>query len=198
MDKTVRRTSRVAQMVKSLPATRQTQVSLGQEDPLEKEMATHSSILAWRIPWTEEPGGLQSVGSQRVGLNWATKQWVRQKPLSASLSWPWEYWLKNKLHLLQGNPVETLASSYSRVGLEPLLPDVRVCRNCRGILLKIPSPEVQGGLLDCSSNKLPDYTGYLSLGPLEWQGAGTWGPWNPLSSQLLWLQPLMPEKVRRN
>ena len=60
----------MAQMVKSLPATRQTQVrSLGREDTLEKEMATHSSILAWRIPWTEEPGGLQSVGSQRVGLD---------------------------------------------------------------------------------------------------------------------------------
>ena len=43
--------------------------SLGQEDPLEEGMATHSSILAWRIPWTEEPGGLQSVGSQRVGHN---------------------------------------------------------------------------------------------------------------------------------
>ena len=46
--------------------------SLGQEDPLEKEMATHSSILAWRIPWTEEPGGLQSMGSQRVGHDWVT------------------------------------------------------------------------------------------------------------------------------
>ena len=46
--------------------------SLGQEDPLEKGMAIHSSILAWRIPWTEEPGGLQSMGSQRVGHNWAT------------------------------------------------------------------------------------------------------------------------------
>ena len=46
--------------------------SLGWEDPLEKEMATHSSILAWRIPWTEEPGGLQSKGSQRVGHDWAT------------------------------------------------------------------------------------------------------------------------------
>ena len=43
--------------------------SLGQEDPLEKEMATHSSILAWEIPWAEEPGGLQSMGSQRVGHN---------------------------------------------------------------------------------------------------------------------------------
>ena len=60
--------SLVALMVKSLPAVRETQVqSLGQEDPLEKEMATHSSILAWKIPWTEEPGRLQSMGSQRVG-----------------------------------------------------------------------------------------------------------------------------------
>ena len=48
--------------------------SLGQEDPLETETATHSSILTWRIPWMEEPGGLQSVGSQRVGHNLATKQ----------------------------------------------------------------------------------------------------------------------------
>ena len=48
--------------------------SLGVEDPLEKERATHSSILAWRIPWSEEPGGLQSMGSQRVGHDWATKQ----------------------------------------------------------------------------------------------------------------------------
>ena len=60
--------SLVAQMVKRLPAMRETSVqSLGQEDPLEKEMATHSSTLAWKIPWTEEPGRLQSVGSQRVG-----------------------------------------------------------------------------------------------------------------------------------
>ena len=53
----------MAQTVKNLPAMLETQVqSLGWEDPLEKEMTTHSSILAWRIPWTEEPGGLQSVG----------------------------------------------------------------------------------------------------------------------------------------
>ena len=58
----------MAQMVKNLPAMQETRVqSLGWEDPLEKEMATHSNILAWRIPWTEEPGGLQSIGSQRVG-----------------------------------------------------------------------------------------------------------------------------------
>ena len=64
----------MAQLVKSLSAVRETQVrSLGEEDPLEKEMATHSSILAWRIPWTEEPGGLQSMGSQRVGQDCVTK-----------------------------------------------------------------------------------------------------------------------------
>ena len=61
-------TSLVAQMVKRLPAIRETQVrSLGWEDLLEKEMATHSSIPDWRIPRTEEPGRLQSMGSQRVG-----------------------------------------------------------------------------------------------------------------------------------
>ena len=55
-------------MVKSPPAMQETQVqSLDWEDHLEKEMATHSSVLAWRIPWTEEPGGLQSMGSQKVG-----------------------------------------------------------------------------------------------------------------------------------
>ena len=58
----------VAQRLKRLPAMQETWVqSLGQEDPLEKKMATHSSILAWRIPRTEEPGGLQSTGLQRVG-----------------------------------------------------------------------------------------------------------------------------------
>ena len=60
--------SPVAQLVNNLPAVLEIQVrSLGQEDPLEKEMATCSSILAWKILWTEEPGGLQSMGSQRVG-----------------------------------------------------------------------------------------------------------------------------------
>ena len=58
----------MTQTVKNLPAMQKTQVqALGQEDTLEKEMATHSSILAWRVPWTEEPGRLQSMGLQRVG-----------------------------------------------------------------------------------------------------------------------------------
>jgi len=63
----INRTSLVAQMVKTLPAMQETRVqSLGWEHPLEKEMDTHSSTFAWIIPWTEEPGGLQSMGSQRV------------------------------------------------------------------------------------------------------------------------------------
>ena len=67
------RVSLVAQRLKHLLAMQETWVrSLCQEDPLEKEMATYSSTLAWRIPWTEDPGGLQSTGSQRVGHNWAT------------------------------------------------------------------------------------------------------------------------------
>ena len=65
--------SLVAQKVKRLSAMQETWVqSLGQEDPLEKEMATHSSTLAWKIPWMEEPGRLQSVGLQRVELDSAT------------------------------------------------------------------------------------------------------------------------------
>ena len=63
-----RMASLVTQVVKNLPAVQETRVrSLGREDPLEKEMVIHSSILAWRVPWTEEPGGLQSMWSQRVG-----------------------------------------------------------------------------------------------------------------------------------
>ena len=69
----VQRASLVAQRLKRLPAMQETLVrSPGQEDPLEKEMTTYSSILAWRIPWTEEPGGLQSTGSQRVRHDWET------------------------------------------------------------------------------------------------------------------------------
>ena len=60
----------MTQMVKNLPAMQESWVqSLGWEDPLEEGMATHSSILAWRIPWTEEPGGLPSMESQRVGCD---------------------------------------------------------------------------------------------------------------------------------
>ena len=78
--------SLVAQMVKNLPAMRETWVqSLGLEDPLEKGMATHSSILAWKIPWTEEPGGLQSIGLQRAGHEQSDLARVHTRKLRAIL-----------------------------------------------------------------------------------------------------------------
>ena len=65
--------SLVVQTVKLVPAKQKNRVrSLGREDPLQKEMATHSSTLAWKIPWTEEPGRLRSMGSEKVGHGWAT------------------------------------------------------------------------------------------------------------------------------
>ena len=77
-------TSLVAQMVKRLPTMQETRVrSLGREDPLEKEMAIHSSTLAWKIPWMEERGRLQPMGLQRVGHNWATSLFF--------LSFWWKY-----------------------------------------------------------------------------------------------------------
>ena len=70
----------MAQPVKNLPAMQETQAtqvwSLGQEEPLEEEMATHSSILAWKTPWTEESGGLQFKGLQRVAYDWANQHTV--------------------------------------------------------------------------------------------------------------------------
>ena len=67
----------VDQSVKNLPAVQETWVlSLGLEDPLEKKMAAHSSILVWKISWTEEPGGLQSMGSQRIRHDWATNTYL--------------------------------------------------------------------------------------------------------------------------
>ena len=77
--------SLVAQTVKNLPVTQETWVrSLVQEDPLELEMATHSSILAWKIPWTEEPGGLQSMGCHRVRHDWVTNTFTH---FTTSLLW---------------------------------------------------------------------------------------------------------------
>ena len=70
-------------VVKNLPANAE---DMGGEDPLEKEMPTHSSILAWEISWTEEPGGLQSMGSQRVRHNLATKQ--QEADIHLSQRWP--------------------------------------------------------------------------------------------------------------
>ena len=88
--------SLIAQSVKNLPAVQETwALSLGWEDPLEKEMATHSSILAWKIPWTEEPGGLQSMGSQKSWNNWATNTSTSTHLMIIQWKWQicWRIWI---------------------------------------------------------------------------------------------------------
>ena len=108
--------SLVAQTVKSLSAMPEAQVSLDKEDPLEKEIAVHSSILAWEIPWTEKPGRLQSMGSQRVGQDFLSQIWMIALPcrvflvLGVFLSllgiyyatplWPAKFFLKSQLIVL--------------------------------------------------------------------------------------------------
>ena len=113
-------TSLVAQTVKNLPAMQETQVwSLGSKDPLEREMITHSSILAWRIPWTQEPGRLQSIWLWRVGHDWATNNifcthfkdivWLqslvsnRLLQLLPTVPWPGFYSAWSKQHLAAGS-----------------------------------------------------------------------------------------------
>ena len=131
------RTSLVAQMVKHLPAMWETWVRfLGQEDPLEKAMATHSSTLAWRIPWTEEPGGLQHTGSQRVGHDWVTSQSLLA---SASLHWlflqpgvlfPWlshPYWLLFILQISAYMPSALRHLPFLQESLCPFLFTVAFC-----------------------------------------------------------------------
>ena len=113
-------------MVRNLPAMRETWVpSLAWEDPLEKGMATHSSILAWIIPWTEEPGKLQFMGSQRVGHNWVTFSFtfhfiikllkfvtlwtvVHQAPLSGKSTEVDCHFLLQGIFLIQGSNLDLL------------------------------------------------------------------------------------------
>ena len=100
----------VAQMVKNLPAMWDTWVqSLGGKDPLEREMATYSSVLAWEIPWTEEPGGLQSTGSQRVGPNRVTNTFTFIH------HWGLPWWLSSKKNLpvMQETQVQSLGQEDS-------------------------------------------------------------------------------------
>ena len=108
------RDSLVAQRLKPLPAMQETWVRyLGWEDPLEKEMATHSRTLAWRIPWREKPGRLQYMGSQRVRHDWATSHTLRNQycfHLKWTLSfniflsfYPWLDFLKKSFKICWGN-----------------------------------------------------------------------------------------------
>ena len=90
--------SLLAQMVKNLPAMQEAWVlSLGWEDPMDENMGTHSNILAWRIPWREEPGGVQSTGWQRVGHDWATKPSIAHLTIELSTCCWWSWRCFNKI-----------------------------------------------------------------------------------------------------
>ena len=106
--------SSLAQRLKRLPAMQETRVqSLGRKDPLEKEMATYSSILAWRIPWMEEPGRLQSTGLQRVGHDWA---------ISLHSLGPCSFFThQSLLHLLNANSLLSCVSQYRLLASNTLL-----------------------------------------------------------------------------
>ena len=90
----------MAQRVKNLPAIWETEVwFLGQEDPLEEEMVTHSSILAWEIPWTEEPGGLQFMGLQRVGHDWVANTTTTATTTVVASSFYFDWGIQREQHL---------------------------------------------------------------------------------------------------
>ena len=106
----------ILDLVKRLPTSQETQVgSLGWEDPLEKEMATDSSTLAWKIPWTEEPGRLQSIESQRIGHDWATSLYYLYSCNSAQCKMGIQCWTWNS------RLVSSRERSMSRLILSPCL-----------------------------------------------------------------------------
>ena len=151
----------LAQMVKNLPAMQETQVwPLGREDPLEKGMATHSTILAWRIPWTEEPGVLQSVGLQRAGHDWATNITIDR--MSGVWFWAWkcpdQLWSLSPVNFLGlriliwkrrwtrwwvgGIDIHTCITTYYHVRWESV---VAVPIFTLSLWLASPSPHIQDG-----------------------------------------------------
>jgi len=161
----------VAQSVKNLPAMREMWVLLlGWEDPLEKEMATHSSILAWEILWTEEPGGLQSMGLQRVRHDWAHPH-AHQEPRSITV------WVNVIVGFMSPN-LETLESIYFKSAI--------LCgnqgRRNSGDLIKDPEeaicwprtisspilPPAPRALSNLHFPQIPEHNNFPSLSRNEW------------------------------
>ena len=122
--------SLVAQTVKHLPAVQETRVqSLVWEDPLEREMATHSRILTWRISWTEEPGGLQFVGSQRVRHNWMTNTHTHTHTHTHSVYRGLPWWLSGKAFACQSR----------RLGFNPWVGKIPWRRKWQPVLVFLPA-----------------------------------------------------------
>ena len=176
-------------MVENFPAMQETQVqSLGQEDPLEEEMATHSRVLAWRFPWTEEPGRLQSMGSQRIGYNWTTRQ--RQQQLWAlAHSEQFFFSLPRSLPKLpRWGFWDHESGAWSRAARRAALLE---CQESQGHLACFASAGLSAsGILPCGERGFIDGPGNteasLIQSPAEVHGGWPWGPiWCPWASPLL-------------
>ena len=182
-------------MVSYQPAVQETQVhSLGWEDPLEKGMATHTNILAWRIPWTEESDQLQSMGLQRVGCNWMTNTFVRLG---------WASWVaeRNSLSMFQemtwshsGEPGEkwgSVAGSQQSLKTASAVVVEKCCSQCPGQWTPSKSWERKGSM----HSFLNKQELRLTLGPLRnnWDDHRPWGvgqgneEWESVALQV-WLQ----------
>ena len=150
----------MAQRVKHLPTMQETRVRfLGREDPLEKEMATHSSTLAWKIPWSEKPGRLQSMGSQRVGHDWATS--LHFTSLIDNIS-------NEKLTLIPTVPSPHLHSLLKPVALN--LSASELPGGLLGPTLRVSDSGGLGqGLQICISNKFPGGTDVADPGITLWE-----------------------------
>ena len=158
--------SLVAQMVKHLPAVRETRVrSLGWEDPLEKEMATHSSTLAWKILWTGEPGRLQSMRSQRVGLDWATSLSLKATEAYSEKCWKliYESILFQRADKTTSNYLPSLSWQKIRIITGKISND------------SVPPNPDWGGWPDRNSHRLEQ-----CLCPRVWLGTDSWNTWNRL------------------
>ena len=149
-------------MVKNLPAMQETQVwSLGWEDPLEKWMAIHSSVLAWEIPWTAEPVGLQSMGLQTVKHKWATNTTATSGKLCY-----------NTINIHRHDP-ELGPSKYSldgliNVSLSSTVPDVRIQHHCYNVSSSAHLASVTAHSADCHFSYVSvSFTDILFLCPLK-------------------------------
>ena len=168
----------VAQTVKNLPATYKTRVwTLGQEDPLEKGMATHSSILAWRTPWTEEPGGLQSMGSQRVGQDWATITFTKGESVFKKDNAQF-LWAQRTKKILSSSSLGWGTTNWGPVAVEAWSDGViRLLRACE----KVEDTRLQGGGMGCCRlwREIETWDGGGGRGSERW---GVWELPTPLPS----------------
>jgi len=163
--------SLVAQMIRNPSAMRETWVrSLGREDPLEEGMATHSSVLAWRIPWTEEPGGLQSMGLQRIRHDWVTKQQYVLRMLMRpifQLIFPWMDLFRKKIRSISVLFIYLFILLYSIVLVLPYINSIR--HGCTCVLYPEPPSHLPPHTIPLGHHSAPSPSFLYLASNLGWQ-----------------------------